>query len=162
MKLRSASDLAANLKSDARRFRVAIAQALLLAGGRIRAEAQSYAPISPTQAQKNRLRKTTRKTKKKATAFTRAKPGGLRRSIAFDVDDSRLELSVFIADNAEARDYAERIHDGEGREWRNLGPGSIAANAHGKVGGMFIDRAVADNEKHLRALIERKIEGAMR
>lgn len=137
--------------------RKVVQDALTVGAGKIRSKAQGFCPISPTQAQKNRLRKTKRKVTRKSTATTRAKPGGLRRSIDFEVDKIKMTATIFVASNSEGGKYAARIHDGQGSSWNKLGPGSIAANKSGKVGGEFIERAIAEDADKLTAYIDAKL-----
>ena len=103
--------------------RAEVGKAFSAVGLKVRSVALKYANISPTQAQKNRLKKTKRKGKRKATATTRAKPGGLRRSIEMEVDPIRMQASVFVAQNSEGGKYAKKIHDERYVTWHRLGPG---------------------------------------
>ena len=138
--------------------RTEVGKAFSAVGLKVRSVAQQYANISPTQAQKNRLKKTKRKGKRKATATTRAKPGGLRRSIEMEVDPIRMQAIVFVAQNSEGGKYAKKIHDERYVTWRRLGPGSIAANKSGKIGEKFIERAIVDNEKNIQEALRKKLE----
>lgn len=117
-------------------------------------ESVKNAPRSPTAAQKARFtRKTRRDTsaRRKATAHTRAKPGGLERSISMDVNASAIEGAVFVARNAEAGKYAKRIHDEKGSSWQNRGPGTIAKGP--RADELFISRALEDNRPKIDAIM---------
>lgn len=158
MEVRGLQELEKALANMDDNIRKVISDAFTFSGGKIKTLAQEYCPISPTQAQRNRLRKTTRKVTRKATATTRAKPGGLRRSIDFEVDQDALTLSVFVADNSEGARYAAKIHDEQGASWNNLGPGSRAATNSENVGGKFIERAVQETEEDVYKYLEAKLK----
>ena|GEM_PF-5770762 len=72
--------------------------------------AKQNAPRSPSSGQIKANRKTNRKTKRKPTATSRPAPGGLERSISYEVFGSK-EASIFVPSNSEAGTYAEFIHD---------------------------------------------------
>ncbi len=119
-------------------------------------EAKAYAPRSPTMKQISATLKRKRRTAQ------RAYPGNLEKSVEFEVGAAAgggLVCSVFVAANGLSRspsgyNYAPRIHDERYKSWRNLGPGSIAKNASGKVGEKFIERAIADNAPKFLRIIE--------
>lgn len=157
MDLKGTAELIKSLLMVSTKARAAVNNALTFAGGKVRTVAQSYCPISPTQAQNFRLRKTKKKVQRKATATTRAKPGGLRRSIDFEVNKPAMTASIFVASNSEGGKYAKKIHDQRGISWNNLGPGSIAANKSGSVGEKFIERAIADKKEEVRSYMEAKL-----
>ena len=158
MEVRGQTELLNSMHEVGVKTRAEVNQVFSVVGLKVRSVALQYACISPTQAQKNRLKKTRRRGKRKATATTRAKPGGLRRSIEMEVDAARMQASIFVAQNAEAGKYAKRIHDERYISWRKLGPGSIAANNSGKVGEKFIERAITDNEKNIHEALRKKLE----
>ena len=106
------------------------------AGRLVQSEAVARAPISPKQSQ-------TSGNNKKSTAIDKQSPGGLERSIEFGTKDGGRTGAVFVAANSEAGSYAKKMHDGRGKQWENLGAGSIAKG--GKVGGKFVDRAWSEN-----------------
>ena len=112
------------------------------------------APRSPTSAQLFRLRKTRGKTRRNPGAHSRPKPGGLRRSIEFDVKPKFGE--VYVALNSEAGKYAVRIHDERYITWTNRGPGTVALGERARE--LFIERAVNDN----RGEIDRIMENALK
>ena len=120
-------------------------------------------PRSPTMAQIKRDRKTRKDTSKrrKASAHTRAKPGGLERSIEFEVVDrgSSATAYVFVAGNSEAGRYAKRVHDEKGKTWQNRGIGTIAKGT--RADDKFIERAVAKNSGKIGAIIKREIDKAI-
>lgn len=158
MEVRGTAELLKALFLVSTKTRAEVGKAFSAVGPKVRSVAQQYANISPTQAQKNRLKKTERKGKRKATATTRAKPGGLRRSIEMEVDAIRMQASVFVAQNSEGGKYAKKIHDERYVTWHRLGPGSIAANKSGKIGEKFIERAIVDNEKNIHEALRKKLE----
>lgn len=157
MEIRGLTELLKSMMLVDQKVRGVVTTALTFGSGKIRTRAQEYCPISPTQAQKNRLRKTTRKVTRKATTISRVKPGGLRRSIDFEVDRDALSASIFVASNSEGGAYAQYIHDGRGTSWNNLGPGSVAANKSGEVDGKFIERAVNAEAEELLKYIDAKL-----
>ena len=121
-------------------------------------EAIANAPRSPTQAQKNALRKTKRKVTRKATAHSRTMPGGLEKSIGIKVHLDN--ASVFVASNSQAGRYGARIHDGKGKSWRNRGAGTIAKGA--RADDKFIERAIKDNQKQFETIFKDEAEKALR
>lgn len=135
----------------AKQLRSAIVKATLL----VHRESVNNAPRSPTMAQIQATRKTNRRGKKNPRATSRAKPGGLRRSIEWNVDGT--EGEVFVAANSEAGTYAGKMHDERYITWRNLGVGSIALG--GRVRDKFIERAVDDNQKAVTDRISRALKG---
>ena len=153
--------LLAKLQGAGAVVRRAAFDAITVGCGRVRSEARKYCLRSPTQAQLNRLRKTTRKVKRKPSSHSRPKPGGLERSIDFAADYLKMEGEIFVAANSEGGSYAKKIHDERYKTWRNLGPGSIAKNKGGKVGEKFIERAIADNLRTYETFINAKIDKAL-
>ncbi len=104
--------------------------------------AVEYAPRSPTVAN----RSTSLKRKKRTRRYH--EPGSLEKSIEAEANET--QGSVFVAANAfcvsaKGYNYAPKIHDEQGISWHNLGPGSIAKNRGGRVGGKFILRAIQDS-----------------
>jgi len=126
----------------------------------VQREAIRNAPRSPSQKVINALRKTRRKTTKKARAVSRANPGGLERSIMQEVTSAPDEVSgsVYVAANGEAGKYAERIHDQKGLTWSKLGPGTIQKGS--RADEKFIERAVMENEAGMITIIESEIKKA--
>ncbi len=116
------------------------------------------APRSPSSSQVFALRKTLRDTSGRflPRATSRPKPGGLERSIEWAVDEEALSASVFVASNAEAGEYAEKMHDERGETWQDLGPGSIAKG--GRVGDKFIERSMTENEPRIRAILTEELQ----
>ncbi len=113
----------------------------------VRFEAVKNAPRSPTQAQINRARKTRTDTRSRRNpmAFTRAKPGGLERSISATVDKQGLTAHIFVDANSEAGKYAVYIHDGKGKAWHKRGIGTIAKG--GRADHKFIERAIENGQQ---------------
>ena len=125
----------------------------------IHALARKYCPISPTMAQKKLARKTRIDTRKrrKPTATTRAKPGGLARSIEWYAGPKY--ASVFVASNSEGGSYARKIHDERYKTWRKLGIGSRAKGPQARE--KFIDRAAEDSQEKIHRIMQsalRKIQ----
>jgi hypothetical protein len=120
-------------------------------------EAISNAPRSPTMAQKKALRKTKRKVTRKATAHSRAMPGGLEKSISMKVGLNN--ASVFIAANSQAGRYGARMHDGKGKSWRNRGAGTIAKGS--RADDKFIERAIRGNEGNFLTIINDEMTKAL-
>jgi hypothetical protein len=133
------------------RRRQALTRATLL----VHRESVLNAPRSPTSAQLFRLRKTKRKTRRNPDAHSRPKPGGLRRSIEFDVNDGVGE--IFVALNSEAGKYAARIHDERYISWWNRGPGTIALGERAKE--KFIERALNDNRAAIDGMLDDAVKG---
>lgn len=145
-----ASEVAAAIQSLARKSYEASRRALIRSVNRVHSVAIDYAPRGPTQSQRRALNKTKRRGKRKATAHTRAMPGGLEKSIERCVEG--LDGYVYVAANAPAGKYAARIHDEKGKTWRRRGPGTIAkgVNADEK----FIERAINDERQNIIKIIE--------
>lgn len=118
----------------------------------VQSDAKDNAPRSPTQAQRNKVRKTKRNTanRKKARATSRAKPGGLERSIEFEVRTDHAR--VFVAANSEAGSYAKKIHDEKGVSWHKRGIGTIGKGP--KADSKFIERALTDNETNIENIFK--------
>lgn len=114
-------------------------------------EAKANAPRSPTKGQFSAMLK-----RKKRTSRKRFTPGGLEKSIEYDVQGDR--CSVFVASNSFAGKYARRIHDEKGRTWRNRGPGTIAKGA--RADEKFVERAIHDNSGKFLSIIESELRKA--
>lgn len=145
-----ANEVAAAILALGRKSFEASQKALVRASNKAQRVAIDYAPRSPTQAQRRALNKTKRKGKRKATATTRAMPGGLEKSIEKRVEG--LNAYVYVASNSPGGKYAARIHDGKGKSWRNRGPGTIAKGA--KADDKFIERAITDEHQNIVKIIE--------
>ena len=116
--------------------------------------AKAYAPRSPTMGQ---LSKTL---KRKKRTSSRRKPGGLEKSIAYEVLPGNAGCSVFVASNSFAGKYAKRIHDEKGKTWRNRGPGTVAKGA--QADEKFIERAIRDREPKFLTVIKSEIRKAVK
>lgn len=123
----------------------------------IHREAIRNAPRSPTQGMKTTARKTTRKTKRKPRATTRAKRGGLERSIQFSLEPAQLRALVYVAANSEAGQYAEKMHDGKGKSWSKRGPGTVSKGP--RADDKFIERAQTDNAGKLNGFCADEMKG---
>lgn len=126
-------------------------------GKLVKRTASDYAPKSPTQQVKTRVRKTKRATSKNPRATSGRTPGGLERSIAFEAETKHVD--IFVPAQSEAADYAAIIHDMKGVKWRNRGPGTIAKGA--KADEKFIIRAIEDNEANIDRIIEHETGKAL-
>lgn len=115
------------------------------------------APRSPSMKQNASSRKTNRDTTRQRNprATSRAKPGGLERSIDVFLDKSNCEAFVFVAANSQAGKYAERIHDKKGSEWSKRGKGTVAKGS--RADDKFIERAIKANEYKVSQLIRSEI-----
>ena len=115
------------------------AEALPRCGRLVAATAVLYAPRSPTKDEFSATLKRKKRTDRRT--FT---PGGLEKSIEWEVDGDR--CLVFVRDNSYAGKYAKRIHDERGVTWRNRGPGTIAKGQQARE--KFIERAVETHERN--------------
>ena len=115
-------------------------------------EAKANAPKSPTKTQYSATLKRKRRTARKS--FT---PGGLEKSIEYEVQGDK--CSVFVAANSFAGKYAKRIHDERYAKWWDRGPGSIAKGRRARE--KFIERAVMENESKFHTIIDEEIRKAI-
>ena len=109
-------------------------------------DALANAPITPTQQTLNKLHGRKRTVHRKATAYSRPKPGGLMRSIAYRVGLDTAE--IYVAANSEAGKYAFRMHEEKGKTWWNRGPGTVAKGT--RADHKFIERAITENQPRIR------------
>lgn len=126
-------------------------RALHRIGARVKDTAQLYAPISPSQSQKNALKKTKRKGKKKKSATTRAKPGSLQNSVHFRTV-SNDSVKVHVPSNSPAGKYAYKMHEEKGQTWHERGVGTVAKGA--QADDKFIERAIRDKEPDIAKIID--------
>ena len=134
----------------ARRTEGAMKRTLFRIATTIKDTAVDYAPISPTQQLINRARVTRRKVPRKARAYSRTKPGGLRRSIDFTATETDAE--IFVASNSEAGPYAWRIHNERWNKWFKRGLGTKAAGEQARE--KFIERAIIDRADDSQRIIQ--------
>ncbi len=141
------SDVVELIEAGNQKVIKAVGDGLAQAAQRVRFRAVKNAPRSPTQAQINRARKTRTDTRSRRNpmAFTRAKPGGLERSISATVDKQGLTAHIFVDANSEAGKYAVYIHDGKGKAWHKRGIGTIAKG--GRADHKFIERAIENGQQ---------------
>lgn len=118
-----------------------------------RDRAVEYAPRSPTVGD---IRKATgRKMKiRKARGVSRPKPGGLERSIDFQVNADNAE--IFVSAGSEAGLYAFRIHEEKGKTWHHRGVGTISKGA--KADDKFIERGIKDRTPQMMAILVNEVE----
>ncbi len=103
------------------------ARSMYQIGSRVESLAKNNAPISPAISVINRDRANTGRRKfkrRKASATSGAKPGGIVRSIKMTSDAS--STTIFVPRNSEAGTYAGIIHDDKGKTWRKRGLGTVA------------------------------------
>ena len=136
------------------RFPQRLAAARSRAGARIGLhcvrEAKANAPRSPTKKQHSKTLK-----RKRITARRQFFPGGLEKSIAAETLANG-DVSVFVAKNSYAADYARYIHDEKGTRWFKRGAGTVAKGA--RADEKFIERAVNDNAERYRKVYEQEIQ----
>ena len=116
--------------------------------------AKRNAPKSPTKKQHSKTLK-----RKRITARKGFFPGGLERSIAYEVQPSG-DVSVFVAKNSPAGAYAKRIHDEKGVTWHKRGAGTVAKGA--QADEKFIERAVNEHVDEYRKVLEQEIDRELR
>ncbi len=131
-----------------------VPRALTRCGRIIQREAKANAPRSPTM----KILSATLKRKKRTAR--RTFPGGLEKSIQYEIKDGGKTLSVFVASNSFAGKYAKRIHDEKGRTWHKRGAGTIAKGA--RADDKFIYRAIRDNAANLTKIITDEIKKAVK
>ena len=118
------------------------ASRLMEVGRSTQTEAKKKCPVSPTQSQA-----------KKGEFKEGRSPGTLQNSII--VKQGRGQVTVGIL-SGNALQYAERIHDGRGKSWRNLGSGS--KNKGSQVTDKFVFKAWDDNEKEYVAYMRKGVD----
>ena len=128
-----------------------IARSLTRIGQRVRDEAKRNAPRSPTMAQLSATLKRKKRTARRTT------PGGLEKSIEYEVKGGM--CSVFVASNSYAGKYAKRIHDEKGKSWRKRGPGTIAKGS--RADDKFIERAIRDNQDKFLDVFKSELRKAL-
>lgn len=115
-------------------------------------EAKANAPRSPTKSQFSATL-----VRKKRTSRRRFTPGGLEKSIEYEVQGDR--CSVFVSRNSFAGKYAAKIHDERNKTWWDRGPGTIAKGQQARE--KFIERAITDNQDKFLSIIESEIGKAI-
>ena len=128
-----------------------IARSLTRIGQRVRDEAKRNAPRSPTMAQLSATLKRKKRTARRTT------PGGLEKSIEYEVKGG--SCSVFVASNSYAGKYAKRIHDEKGKSWHKRGPGTIAKGS--RADDKFIERAIRDNQDKFLDVFKSELRKAL-
>ena len=139
------------LKSAGAAAPVVIARSLTRIGQRVKDEAKRNAPRSPTMAQLSATLKRKKRTARRTT------PGGLEKSIEYEVKGGT--CSVFVASNSYAGKYAKRIHDEKGRTWQKRGPGTIAKGA--RADDKFVERAINDNQDRMLKILQDEVRKAL-
>ena len=113
-------------------------------------EAKANAPRSPTKKQHSKTLK-----RKRITARKQFFPGGLEKSIASQTLPNG-DVSIFVAKNSFAGDYARYIHDEKGVRWFKRGAGTVAKGS--RADEKFIERAVNDNAQKYLLVYEQEIK----
>lgn len=136
------------------RFPERLAAARSRAGARVGLhcvrEAKANAPRSPTKKQHSKTLK-----RKRITARRQFFAGGLEKSIECETLANG-DVSVFVAKNSYAADYARYIHDEKGVRWFKRGAGTVAKGS--RADEKFIERAVHDNVEKYRKVYEQEIQ----
>jgi len=115
-----------------------------------KAEAKKRCPISPTKAQAQDA----------GSGFNiGAAPGELSNAISYKTTPDDVKIGIY---HGPATKYANKIHNGQGKSWQKIGPGSEAkASQTGEeVGGLFLDRAVDDMD--IEGIMDAVISKALR
>ena len=128
-----------------------INNSLTVIGQHVKREAKLNAPKSPTMAERSATLK-----RKKRTAL-RTTPGGLEKSIEYEIKGGT--CSVFVASNSYAGKYAKRIHDEKGKSWHKRGPGTIAKGS--RADDKFIERAIRDNQDKFLDVFKSELRKAL-
>ena len=116
---------------------------LLEVGRFVEAEAKLRTPVSPTKAQA-----------KKDPFYSYKKgnrPGVLRDGIKLRKGSGWVDIGVL---GANARAYADYIHNQFGKLWHRLGPGSLVQSTGRDVGAKFIDRAYDENKAEIDKMFD--------
>ena len=141
----------------------------------LRDEAIANAPRSPTAAERKsaqdanwaakgkkptKKQKAAWKAKRKPDAHTRPSPGGLERSIESEVyaEGHVMGVRMFVAANADAGDYARKMHDEKGKSWKKRGIGTV--NKGARADEKFVKRAVDENAEKIKKQFQTALEKA--
>lgn len=116
-------------------------------------EAKKNAPISPTKKQYSAT--LVRKKRTSRRGFT---PGGLVKSIQFEVKDGT--CTVFVGKSSPAGKYARYIHDEKGKRWWMRGPGTIAKGK--RADEKFITRALKDCDRDIGRILTDELRKGLR
>ncbi len=114
----------------------------------VQAEAKQRCPVSPTKAQAA------------GTGYhydPKKSPNELANSIDRKLGRGYVDVGVI---HGNATKYAAVIHDGRGKSWNKLGPGSKAKG--NLVGEKFIDRAYDDNKREIDKQFEDGVNAEVR
>ena len=151
------------LDKAAERSDVVIQRALKRIGFQVQATAMEYAPRSATDTDSRKAKKQagSSKPRKKRKPIPGGQggtePGGLERSIEFEVRGSDVE--IFVADNSDAGPYAWIIHEEKGNLWKNRGLGTVSKGQ--KADEKFITRAIEDEENAALLIIQSEIDAIL-
>lgn len=109
----------------------------------------------PTSRQKAAWKKA-----RKPDAHTRPSPGGLERSIESEVytEGHVMGVRVFVEANAEAGDYARKMHDEKGKTWKKRGIGTT--NKGSQADELFVKRAIEENDEKIKTQLKQALQKA--
>jgi hypothetical protein len=128
-----------------------INNSLTVIGQHVKREAKLNAPKSPTMTERSATLKRKKRTARRTT------PGGLEKSIEYEVKGGT--CSVFVASNSYAGKYAKRIHDEKGKSWHKRGPGTIAKGS--RADDKFVERAIRDNQDKFLDVFKSELRKAL-
>lgn len=96
--------------------------------------------------------------RRKPNSHSRAMPGGLERSIRWEMKGSGLtsDAEIFVARNAEAGAYAKYIHDERWKKWFKRGIGTCRKGD--RANEKFIERAVKDNRARYKESLDKALK----
>jgi len=138
MKTENIGSVVKDLGDLSKDIEAGIGDALTEVGLFVQAEAIQRTPVSPTKSQAS--------TDPNYNYDARKSPMTLQNSIEVRKGRDYVDVGVMTGS---ALDYASVIHNGQGKAWKNIGPGSRAKQGTAKVGGKFIDRAYDDNKDEI-------------
>lgn len=133
-------------------LRVGVRNACNRCGLLAQREAIKNAPRSPTNKQLSATLKRSRRT------IRRTFPGGLEKSIMYEVTADGQNAVVFVPLNSYAGKYARYIHDQKGKKWFKRGAGTIAKGA--RADDKFVERAIKDNQDNFGKIFNDEIRKA--
>jgi hypothetical protein len=162
VKIEGIEALERDLTNMARTHQSLFVRALTHIGRTVQRAAKLNAPKSPTKSQyvgelnrQRELRAAQGKKSRKAKSSSNRSdfaPGGLERSIRYEVRPFIGAVDIFVPVNSEAGQYAERMHETNYK----LGPGSLAKKKQQSraIGRDYITRAVTDEELNIMAALQ--------
>ena len=67
-------------------------------------------------------------------------------------------VRVFVAANAEAGDYARKMHDEKGKTWKKRGIGTT--NKGSQADELFVKRALEENDEKIKTQLKQALQKA--